>query len=94
VLVGPERASGESFSLDKDLHGCRQTGNGRRQILQSHAHASAEHDSGKGPRLRNQPRNTGRLSPQSRRVAVLTSLSENRRVLNSLPHLLFERCVL
>ena len=31
--------------------------------------ASAEHDSGKGPRLGNQPRNAGRLGPQSRRVA-------------------------
>ena len=31
--------------------------------------ASAEHDSGKGPRLGNQPSNAGRLGPQSRRVA-------------------------
>ena len=37
--------------------------------MQSHAPASAEHDSGKGPRLGNQPSNARRLGAQSRRVA-------------------------
>ncbi len=42
---------------------------GRQQVLQSHAAASAEHDSGKGPGLGDQPRNAGRVGAQSRRVA-------------------------
>ncbi len=42
---------------------------GHRQILQSHAPTSAEHDSGKRPRLGNQPSDAGRLGPESRRVA-------------------------
>jgi transposase len=37
--------------------------------LQSHTAASAERDSGKGHRLGNQPSDTGRLGPQSQRVA-------------------------
>src|SRR5271157_3987208 len=55
--------------IEKCLASDRIVRDNRQQVSQSHSPASAERDSGKRHRLGNQPRNAGRLGPESRRVA-------------------------